>query len=257
MKNKLNDLIQRGKKLRERLGVIIKSPLPNLDHFFKQDYVAWNEDCYKFFKTNKPENQYLFLTDDPRKIKNRQDFITVIGNGSYAINVGPTNDKAEALDLFKHLNLQLQELKKYEEEHIRKQLVDKLQSIDLVTSSVAVGSVIFMVLDERFNYPIRFATVNRQNKDTAIKKLHDIAYIKNVPGKKVTYEKKLADNINNGLFRKTEVAKYIKTNGFRKPTLVNKSRDGLLVLKSEIPIKTMLLNQVPSQRQSLHEDITR
>ena len=81
----------------------------------------------------------------------------------------------------------------------------------------------------------------------------------NAPNKKVPYNKKLADNINNGLFKKTRIAKYMNTNKLKKPTLVQKSeKDNLLVLKNDILVKTDLIkNAVPSQYQSLYIDKTK
>ena len=78
------------------------------------------------------------------------------------------------------------------------------------------------------------------------------------PKKKVDYDKGVADSINNGIFRKQQVAYYLRTNKLDKPTLVQKSENGTLVLKNEIPIKTALIkNEVPSQHQSLYIDKTK
>jgi len=119
--------------------------------------------------------------------------------------------------------------------------------------------VIFLVLDERFEIPIRCAVKNKRGEETYIKKLYNIAYIVNVPGKRVDYNRNLANDINNGLFRRRQIVKYMKTNKLKKPTLIQKSEDGdYLVLKNEIPVKTGLVNHnVPVQYQSLYIDKTK
>ncbi len=132
-----------------------------------------------------------------------------------------------------------------------------LRSIHLVTTSLEPRDVIFLVLDERFEMPMRCSVKNYNKKETYIKKLYNIAYIISAPGKKVAYDENISDCINNGLFRRSAVRRYMKTNGFRKPTLVQKSENGdILVLKDEIPIKTILLKDIPTQYQSLYIDKT-
>lgn len=132
-----------------------------------------------------------------------------------------------------------------------------LKSIHLVTTSLEPTSVIFLVLDELFEMPIRCAVWNDKGKVVYIKKLYDIAYFVNAPGKKVDYDRNLADSINNGLFRRRRVAKYMKTNKFIKPTLVQKSEDKRsLVLKGEVPVLTVLAKSIPLQYQSLYIDKT-
>lgn len=131
-----------------------------------------------------------------------------------------------------------------------------LKSIHLVTESVAVKDVIFMVLDERYEMPIRFNVKNHDGKDASIKKLHDIVYIANVLGKKVDYSKKTADNINNGLFKKRQVKEYMETNNFKSPTLVQKSGN-ILVSKNDILVEMMVIDKVPSQYQKNYRDKTR
>jgi hypothetical protein len=129
----------------------------------------------------------------------------------------------------------------------------ELRSIHLVTESVAVKEVIFLVFDERYEMPFRSKAKNHKGGDTYTKKLHDIAYLVDAPGKKVDYNKLLADNINNGLFGRRPIARYMKTNKFKKPTLVQKSEDGkTLVLKGELFIKTILISDVPTQYQYLY-----
>lgn len=127
-----------------------------------------------------------------------------------------------------------------------------LKSIHLVTTSLEPQDVIFLVLDEQYMIPIRFAVKNKNGHPTYIKKLYDIAYIVNVPGKKVDYDKRVADCINNGLFRREQVKKYMRTNRLEKPTLVQKSKDNTLVLKNEIPVQTILVKNIPFQYQSLY-----
>ena len=140
-----------------------------------------------------------------------------------------------------------------------------LKSIYLITPSVALSEVIFLVLDEYFDLPIRFATANKKGDPTSIKKLHDIAYsfysADSYPpdglGKKVDYSKRLADNINNGLFKKRAVKAYMETNKLKKPTLVKMSEDKkILVLTNNTPVKTSTIKKVPLQFQSLYMDQT-
>ena len=133
----------------------------------------------------------------------------------------------------------------------------KLKSIHLVSESIVANDVIFLVLDEQWQTPIRFQAKNLEGEETSIKKLHNIAYIINAPGKKVEYSKNLANDINNGIFRKHLVASYMKTNKLDKPTLVKKTKDGILVLRNEIPIKTCLVGNVPTQYKSMYIDKTR
>ncbi len=130
------------------------------------------------------------------------------------------------------------------------------KSIHLITPSVAVGDTIFLVLDEQYEHPVRFATFHNGN-DTAIKKLHNIAYMANAPGKMVPYNEGLAKSINNDLFKKRAVKKYMQTNKLDKPTLVRKSETGnLLVLKNDTVVKTSLIAALPSQFQYLYKDKT-
>ncbi|HEX8974825.1 MAG TPA: hypothetical protein VF817_05100 [Patescibacteria group bacterium] len=135
---------------------------------------------------------------------------------------------------------------------------NSLKSIHLVTESLIAQGSIFLVVDEHFEMPIRFEAKNYQGSDTAIKKLHDIAYMVNVPGKMVRYDKNDANNINNGIFKKRALVKYMSTNKITKPTLVEKSKDSnILVLKNEILVKDILINAVPTQYQSLYVEKTR
>ena len=139
-----------------------------------------------------------------------------------------------------------------------KEAQNGLKSIHLITDSLEPKNAIFLVLDGLFEMPIRCEIKNAEGKPTYIKKLYDIAYIVNAPNKKVDYDRNIADSINNGLFRKKTVAKYMKTNKFQKPTLVKKSKDGILVLNSEdVSVKTGLVkNDVPIQHQSRYIDKT-
>lgn len=134
-----------------------------------------------------------------------------------------------------------------------------LQSIQLVTASLEPTTVIFLVIDGNFRQPSRCTIKNEVGKLTYIKKLYDIAYIVDVPGKKVAYDEGLADNINNGLFKRRMIKNYMRTNGIRKkPTLVQKSEDKkTLVLKNEIQVETMLVKNIPVQFQYLYKDKTR
>jgi hypothetical protein len=135
---------------------------------------------------------------------------------------------------------------------------NQLKSIDLITASIEPKDVIFLVLDNLFDRPTRFRVVNDKGEITYIKKLYNIAYVVNAPGKKVEYDKSLASNINNGLFKRKNISEYMKTNELKKPTLVQRSEDKkYLVLKNDIPIKRMKIGDVPSQHQSLYIDKTR
>lgn len=155
----------------------------------------------------------------------------------------------------------LADIDKMIEEKVSERLPSRnyLKSIHLLTHSLEPSSVIFLVLDERFEIPIRCTVKNKRGEPAYIKKLYDIAYFVDAPNKKVSYNKILADNINNGLFRKRPIAKYMKTNKLKKPTLVKKSEeDKLLVLKNEVPVKTGLIkHSVPLQHQSLYIDKTK
>ncbi len=129
----------------------------------------------------------------------------------------------------------------------------------LITDHLGAKNVIFLVLDRRFEIPVRCAVNNKRGTPAYIKKLYDIAYSWDVPNKKVRYDKSLASDINNALFRKRQVAKFMKTNKFEKPTLVQKSEDGeSLVLKNDIEVKIGLIeHDVPLQNQSLYIDKTK
>ncbi len=131
-----------------------------------------------------------------------------------------------------------------------------IKSIHLITKSVVVKDVIFVVLNEDFGYPFRFATQNNKLKETYIKKLHNIAYLApDAPEKEVLYDQGLADMINNKLFKKRDVEKYMKTNKLNRNTIVQKSEDKKrLVLKNESLVKTILINKVPLQFQYLYLD---
>jgi hypothetical protein len=130
-----------------------------------------------------------------------------------------------------------------------------LSHICLVTESIAVKDVIYLVLNKQYQMPFRFSTKNNQGKETAIKLLHNIAYLADASGKMVSYSKRNADNINNGIFRNSLVLKYMKTNNLEKPTLVRKSEDGkILVLGSGFHIESILTNKVPSEHQYLYKD---
>jgi hypothetical protein len=132
-----------------------------------------------------------------------------------------------------------------------------LKSIPLVSQSIVANDAIFFVFDEHWQTPIRFRAKNKNGEETTIKKLHNIAYIVNAPQKKVNYDKNLANNINNGLFKNKTIASYMKTNGFKKPTLVQKSESGILVLKNEIPVEVLTIQKVPTQYQSFYIDKTK
>lgn len=134
----------------------------------------------------------------------------------------------------------------------------RIKSIYLISESILPRDVIFVVFDERFEMPFRFKVKNSTGKETYIKKLHDIAYFVNVPGKRVDYNKRIADNINNGLFRKRRIRDYLKSNRLKKPTLVSKSEDGeILVAKGDVPIRLMKISNVPAQHRYIYIDKTK
>lgn len=133
-----------------------------------------------------------------------------------------------------------------------------LKSITLVTESLEPKEVIFVVMDEHFDIPIRCKVNNHKRHPAYIKKLYDLSYTANAPGKRVPYNKNLSDSINNGLFRLRQIENYMKTNNLSKPTLVKKSGDGkILVLKNEITMKTTLIKNLQPQYQYLYIDKTR
>jgi hypothetical protein len=152
-------------------------------------------------------------------------------------------------------NYLISELRPYERR-------ETLQSIHLITETIAIEKceTIFLVLDEHFEMPIRCAVWNKRTGKLAyIAKLYNIAYFVNAPGKKVEYDKRWADNINNGLFKIRRVAEYMKKNKLKKPTLVKKAEKGnYLVLSDEIPVKIGTIQTiVPPQYKSLYIDKTR
>ncbi|MEO0118687.1 MAG: hypothetical protein ABIK66_06155 [candidate division WOR-3 bacterium] len=143
--------------------------------------------------------------------------------------------------------------------------VNSLKSIHFLAhtlsdfSSESPNKIIFLVLDEHFEIPIRCRLTNNRGEPTYIKKLCDIAYPAPAPGKRVNYDKNVADNINNGLFKIKRVAQYMKTNKLKKPTLVRKSETGnYLVLTNEVQvIVERVENIVPPQHRYLYVDKTR
>lgn len=131
-----------------------------------------------------------------------------------------------------------------------------LKTIHLLTDSLEPKSVIFLVPDSQFQMPIRYSVKNRDGSPTHIKRLYDLAYKWDVPNKKVAYDRNIMSGINTGLFKKDLLEKYLKTNGFKRPTLVKKSEEGeILVLNSEVEVKAELIkNIVPSQHKYLYID---
>jgi hypothetical protein len=132
---------------------------------------------------------------------------------------------------------------------------NQLKSITLVAKSLnPKEGNIYVVFDDYFENPIRYVAVSTKGEPTYMKKLFDIAYQPQLPDKKVEYNRNLADNINNGLFKNKKAYNYIKTNKIKKPTLVQGSEDKkFLVLKNDVSIKTLLVAQSPVQHQSLYK----
>ena len=137
----------------------------------------------------------------------------------------------------------------------RERLAKTLESIDLLTEKLALANRLFLVLDRHFESPVRCNTTASAGT-TYIGDLYKIAYIANVPGTRVSYDKNIADSINNKLFQRPQVAAYMKTHGLKKPTLVIKAGN-LLVLKNEVQVKTGLIHQaVPQEFRSFYIDKT-
>lgn len=130
------------------------------------------------------------------------------------------------------------------------------KSLHLITESVAALNTIWLVLDERYNRPIRFSVNNNKGKETYIKKLYNISYFINAPRTRVDYDEVLANSINNSLFKVKQIADYIKSNNLDKPTIVKKSGD-ILVLRSETPVYTILIKNVPQQYRNIYTDKTK
>jgi hypothetical protein len=146
-----------------------------------------------------------------------------------------------------------------EELEARGEKVDRsaktLKSIHLLTDKLVLSDHLFLVLDGRFESPVR-CDARTSAGATYIGNLYKIAYIANVPGTRVSYDKDIADSINNKLFRRPQVAGYMGTHGLKKPTLVIRAGD-LLVLKNEVQVKTGLIHQVvPQEFRSLYTDKT-
>jgi hypothetical protein len=159
-------------------------------------------------------------------------------------------NKNDGITKIEITNWPAERTKKAEESGAKK----SLQSIHLIGDSAEPYNLISMVLDGDFRYPIRFAVKNKQKNETSIKKLYDIAYQHNVPGKKVYYNENLANSINNDLFtKKKKVADYIKSNSLSKPQLVMKSPDGTLILKGDVLVEIMRPAQVRAQDRHLYE----
>lgn len=134
-----------------------------------------------------------------------------------------------------------------------------LRSIHLVSNSLNPASVIFLVLDGHYEMPYRCSVRNNAGKDTYTKKLFDIAYFGDAPGKMVAYNERLSDDINNALFRRRPIKQYLTTNKIPKsPTIVKKSEDGKsLVLTHEVDVNAQLVKQIPTQHQNKYTDKTR
>lgn len=240
--------------LQESLEIIWKHPKDEDDFF---DYEKDEENALAELKDSGAIEIYKESVDK-EKMKVFAGSVT-----SYKYTNSPDHQK----DTFK-MNLVLKIIrskfdevyKEYEENSNKKisQNILSLKSLYLITRSLECFNTIFLVLDEHFEFPDRCEIKKGNESVTYIKKLYDVAYFVDAPGKRVDYDKNLADNINNGLFKRKSVASYIKTNKFSKPTLVQKSNNNTLVLKNEIIVKTGLIkNIVPVQYQSLYIDKTR
>ena len=175
----------------------------------------------------------------------------------------PIRDKKEIIDNLREAitrihNYLLQELSA---ENITKHENDAkhLKSIQLISEKFDPDRNVFLVLDEHYDLPhIRCATF-KNGKPTYIKMLYDLSYSwGNAPNKGVSYDPYLADNINNGLFKRRAIKKYLRTNGISKtPTLVKKSESSnLLVRTGEVIVETKLVKEIPSHYQQRFIDKT-
>ncbi len=133
----------------------------------------------------------------------------------------------------------------------------RLKSLHIVAESLGTKDVMFLVLDEHFENPIRCNLLNNKGRETYIKKLFDIAYEHDAPGKKIDYDEELSDSINNALFRRIPVADYMNSHNLVHTTLVQKSEKNTLVLKNVTEVKIVLVNKVPTEHRHLYKDKTR
>ncbi len=135
--------------------------------------------------------------------------------------------------------------------------VTSIKSIHLISESLAPKDKLFLVIDELFQNPVRYPTKDTNGRDTTIKRLYDIAYVVNAPGKEVPYTKNKANAINNGLFKRRKIKEYLRTNDFKSPTVVRKSEDGKrLVLSNIVNVQIILIKDIPQQYQYLYIDKT-
>lgn len=142
----------------------------------------------------------------------------------------------------------------------KQQAENYLKSMYLVGDSARPVEIISLVLDEKYENPIRFVVKNKRGRETVMKKLYDIIYQYqfNIPDKKgVAYDERLAKSINNDLFKKPKVADYIKSNHFGKPKIVTKSPNGTLMLVGGTRVKVVRPLEIQSQYRSLYPIKTR
>jgi hypothetical protein len=137
----------------------------------------------------------------------------------------------------------------------------ELKSISLVTQKLALNCChfIFIVLDGRYDKPVKFNVKNNKGEETAVAKLYRLSYCRmaDFPENHLDYDWNIADSINNGLFKNPFVKDYIKSNGFKKPTLVKKSDDKKeLVLNDKIGIERELVKDIKDQYRYLYSDKT-
>lgn len=200
--------------------------------------------------------------EEERKISDYYESVkgrgVTIGGAAPHINGIRRVYKFKKMEVSEELNKANYHYKTLEAESTKSELsqTNHPKSIHLVTPSVGVTDPIFLVLDERFETPIRFKEKNSKGEDSAAKRLHSLAYFVDVLGKKVVYDERIADNINNGLFKKSAVRKYMNDNKLEKPTLVQRSND-ILVLKNDILVQTLVVNQVLPQYRSQYTDKTK
>ena len=251
----LNVLIVQGTAITTYAsGMVHREGQDEVDNMFEthKDFQNWKMDVRDFFLKYKLYDEYDFFSEG--------DSVPLLTGGIEYSYI----DSHESQELLKNIREETKEKLKFlresrkrgEQGDERNEDEGRLKSIHLITTQLPPKKIIFLVFDEWYRFPIRFCVKNKEGGETAIKILYNIAYIADVPESKVSYDKRLSDNINNGLFKKKSVSDFMKTNKKKKPTLVVKS-GGLLVLKNEVPVKTGIVkNVVPTQDQSLYRDKT-
>jgi len=250
----LSALIKRGTDitLYASSGVVHRRDQDEVDNMHEtfKDFHTWKMDTRDFFLKYNFEDEANFFFEG--------DSVPVLKGGIEYSYI----DSPESQELLKNIREEAKEKLKFLREFKKevpngRQFGDQrnLRSIHLVTTTLLPKEgTIFLVFDESYQTPIRFLVKNKEGEESTIKKLYRIAYIVDVKESQVPYTERLADNINNGLFKKHRGSDYMRTNKIgKKPTLVKKVGN-FLVLNNEILIKTQLVKEVPLQYQSLYKN---